>query len=108
MKLSNALSPARDSILKKWPAAAGLAIALACLLATPPLHAQGHRQGGQNHGQNRGQRHVQRQPVRQIHRQDNRRRGNYYQGYPGYVYGAPPIIYGPQAAPGINLFLPLR
>ena len=100
METSITHAPLKRPARTKWLTTAGLALALACLFIASPLRAEyGHR-GGQQH--NRGH------DVRQEgYRHDDRRRGNEYGRNEGYLYGAPPIAYGPEAAPGINLFLPL-
>ena len=92
---------ARDCTRGKWATSAGLAIALACLLTAAPLRAADVHRGGPQHAQ--------RHAPRQAYRHDNYRGGGgYYNGYPGYLYGAPPpLVYGPPVVPGINLFLPL-
>jgi hypothetical protein len=77
-----------------------LALALTCLLTALPLRAEGAHRGGHQHSQERGVR-------QQGYRHEDRRRSNGYGGDEDYVYGAPPIVYAPEAAPGVNLFLPL-
>ena len=62
--------------------------------------AEGAHRGGHQHSQERGVR-------QQGYRHEDRRRSNGYGGDEDYVYGAPPIVYAPEAAPGVNLFLPL-
>ena len=100
MATSITIAPARDSTRNKWIIAAGLAVALACLLTAPPLRAAEAHRGRQQHAQ--------RNEPRQAYRHGNHRAGGgYYSGYPGYVHGAPPLVYGPAAVPGIQLFLPL-
>jgi hypothetical protein len=81
----------------------GLIVAVGCLAAAPQLHAERMNHGG---GQ-AGHAHV----AHQAGRHDGGHRwggGGGYYGDEDYAYGAPPMIYAPAPAPGIDLFLPLR
>lgn len=65
-----------------------------------------HRTGNgywQNHGHqwDHGNRQVYRNPG------NDYRRGDYYDNR-DYVYAPPPVVYAPQSAPGVSLFIPLR
>ena len=85
MATSITIAPARDSTRNKWIIAAGLAVALACLLTAPPLRAAEAHRGRQQHAQ--------RNEPRQAYRHGNHRAGGgYYSGaYTGYYDG----YYGP-------------
>ncbi len=81
----------------------GLIVAIGCLFAAPPLHAE-----RMNHGLDQGNH------ARMTH-QDGRHYGHYRNGGDDgddgdeeYAYGAPSMVYAPVRAPGISLFMPLR
>lgn len=115
MKTSITRAPGNGTMRSGCLRATGLALAIACLFATPPLQAeqaeQAHR-GGDQHSQRRA-------PHQAVRHDDHRSGGhgysnNYGNGYGygygrdyGYGYSAPPVVYAPGAAPGISLFLPL-
>jgi|ERR1700679_849024 hypothetical protein len=100
MKTSITHAPDKVAIRARRLSAVGFTLALACLLATSPLRAEDNRHGG-------GQQHSQGHPApRQSYGHDDHRHGHDY-GNQGYGYEAPPVVYAPQASPGINLFLPL-
>jgi hypothetical protein len=86
--------------------AAGFALAIACIFAASPLRAAEAHHGDERHSQGHP-------APRQEYRHDDHRHGNGYgdrdygSGYSYGGYGAPPVVYAPVAAPGINLFLPL-
>ncbi len=80
--------------------ACALALAIACLVTTAPLHAEESHRGDQRRGQGHAAPHA-------SYRHDDHRRDGYGYGNRDYGYGAPPVVYAPQEAPGINLFLPL-
>lgn len=102
MKTAITRAPATRSPRATWSATIGLALALTCLFATPPLQAASPHRGGQQHSQAR-EHNARSQEYRHV----VRRRGNDYGSNEGYAYGAPPILYAPEAAPGVSLFLPL-
>lgn len=83
--------------------AVGLALAIGCLVAAAPPHAEDRYRG---HGEQHGQRHDSR-PYHHGGYRGGGGGGGYYEDQ-DYAYGAPPVVYAPQAAPGINLFIPLR
>ncbi|RDK01044.1 hypothetical protein [Paraburkholderia lacunae] len=70
----------------------------------------GHRQqhgmeNGSRQNQGRQWDHGNRQAYQ--HPSNDYRRGDYY-GNQGYVYAPPPVVYAPESAPGITLFIPLQ
>ncbi|GAU06793.1 hypothetical protein BamMC406_3903 [Burkholderia stabilis] len=89
----------------------------------------GYYEDQQQHGANDGYQHYQSHPqqhrmgngYRQYHghqwdhgnwqanqyRGNDYRRGDYYDNR-DYVYAPPPVVYAPQAAPGVSLFIPLQ
>ncbi len=99
MKTSITRAPGKSPMRAGCLRTAGLALAIAGILTAAPLRAESH------HG---GQQHAQRHAPRQVVRHDyHRHGGDGYGDRDGYGYDGPPIVYGPGAAPGINLFLPL-
>ena len=105
MKVPITLALDYDTMRARCLRATGLAVAITCLLSTPPLRAADVHRGGQQHSQGHA--------PRQVARHDDRGHGydrgrGYDRGYGGgYGYGGPPVVYAPETAPGINLFLPL-
>ncbi|WDD90390.1 hypothetical protein Bsp3421_000226 (plasmid) [Burkholderia sp. FERM BP-3421] len=81
---------------------AELIVAISCLVAATPLHAERMNHGGTpgNHA------HVTHQGGRHYDRHGYGS-GGYYGG-DDYVYGAPPLVYAPVPAPGVSLFIPLQ
>lgn len=66
-----------------------------------------------NNGSKQNQGHQSDHGNRQAYQHPNNdhRRGDYYGNYYGnqdYVYAPPPVVYAPEAAPGITLFIPLQ
>ena len=103
MKTSITHAPDKGAMRAGRLGALGLALALAGLFTTAPVQAEDVHHGGQQHGERQGH-----GAPRQAYRHDDHRRdGHSYGGDQGYAYGAPPIVYAPQEAPGISLFLPL-
>jgi hypothetical protein len=100
MKTSMTRAPDKGALRARLLSASGLALAIACLVTTAPLQAEEAHHGAQQHGQAHA-------APRQAYRHDDHRRGGHAYGDQDYVYGAPPVVYAPQEAPGINLFLPL-
>ncbi|MFM0504588.1 hypothetical protein [Paraburkholderia caffeinilytica] len=103
MKTSITRTPDKGAMRARLLSAPVLTLAIACLVTTAPLQAAEPHRGGQQHGENHA-------APRQAYRHDDHHRnghtyGNQDYGYGGY--GAPPVVYAPQEAPGISLFLPL-
>jgi hypothetical protein len=102
MKTSLKHAPDKGAMRSGRLSAVGLTLALASLFTATPLRAEDVHHGGQQHSQ--GQGHA---APRQAYRHDDHRRDGHSYDDRGYAYGAPPIVYAPQEAPGISLFLPL-
>ncbi|SIO67613.1 hypothetical protein SAMN05444172_4591 [Burkholderia sp. GAS332] len=103
MKTSITRTPDKGAMRARFLSALGLALSIACLVTTAPLQAEETHHGGQQHGQNHA-------APRQAYRHDDHQRNGRAYGDPNYGYGgygAPPLVYAPQEAPGISLFLPL-
>ncbi|WP_090682599.1 hypothetical protein [Paraburkholderia phenazinium] len=103
MKTSFTRTPDKSATRPRLLSASGLAVAIACLVMAAPLQAQEEHHGGQQHAQGHG-------APRQAYRHDDHRHYGHAYGNSGYGYqgyDAPPLVYAPQAAPGISLFLPL-
>jgi len=95
--------PGRGPLRARYLRAAGFALAIVCIFAASPLRAEEAHHGDQRHSQGHP-------APRQEYRHDDHRHGNGYgdRDYgSGSSYSAPPVVYAPVAAPGINLFLPL-
>jgi len=99
MKTSTTRKPGKGSMRAGCASAFGLALAIGCVLTTPPLRAEDAHRGAQ-------QQHSQGYAPRQVYRHDDRRHDNHYNNQ-DYAYGAPPVVYAPAVVPGISLFLPL-
>lgn len=105
MKTSMTRAPGSGITRARCLRTVGVALAAACIFTTAPLRAEdAHRGGG---GQQHSQGHAPRQAAR--HGDRGHGGGGYGHGDQGYGYGydAPPVVYAPAVAPGINLFLPL-
>ena len=103
MKTSFTRTPDKSATRSRLLNAPGLTVAIACLVTAAPLQAQEDHHGGQQHAQGHG-------APRQTYRHDDHHRDGHAYGDSGYGYQgyeAPPLVYAPQAAPGISLFLPL-
>ncbi|MFM0209527.1 hypothetical protein PQQ96_19175 [Paraburkholderia sediminicola] len=100
MKTSLTRTPDKGATKARLLSALGLTLAIACLVTTAPLQAEETHHGGQQHGQGHA-------PPRQAYRHDDHRHNGHGYGDQDYGYGAPPVVYAPQEAPGISLFLPL-
>ncbi|CAB3760035.1 hypothetical protein [Paraburkholderia humisilvae] len=104
MKTPNTRAPGKRPTRAKYLRTVGFALAISCIFATTPLRAEDAHRGDQRHSGGHAA------APRQAYRHDDHRHDNRYgdrdQGY-GYSAGAPPLVYAPVAAPGINLFLPL-
>ena len=73
-------------------------------------HNQGHSpQHGMDNGSGYNLGHQSDHGNRQAyqHPGNDHRRGDYY-GNQDYVYAPPPVVYAPESAPGISLFIPLQ
>ncbi|KAA1004305.1 hypothetical protein FVF58_32325 [Paraburkholderia panacisoli] len=73
-------------------------------------HKQGHpQQHGMDNGSRQNQGHQSDHGNRQAYQHPNNdhRRGDDY-GNQDYVYAPPPVVYAPESAPGISLFIPLQ
>ena len=95
--------PGKGPLRTRYLRAAGFAFAIACIFAASPLRAEDAHHGDQRHSQGHA-------APRQAYGHDDHRHGNGYgdRDYgSGSSYSAPPVVYAPVAAPGINLFLPL-
>ncbi|NPT41684.1 hypothetical protein GNZ12_10195 [Paraburkholderia sp. 1N] len=101
MKTSITRTPDKGAMRARLLGALGLTLAIACLVTTAPLQAEEAHHGNQ---QQHGQSHA---APRQTYRHDDHHRGGHAYGNQDYAYGAPPVVYAPQEAPGISLFLPL-
>ncbi|MCG5076545.1 hypothetical protein [Paraburkholderia tagetis] len=99
MKTSTTRTPVKGSMRARCASAFGFALAIGCILTTPPLRAEDAHRGGQQHSQ----RHA---PRQQVYRHEDQRHGNNYNNQ-DYAYGAPPVVYAPAVVPGISLFVPL-
>ncbi|MGF6900357.1 hypothetical protein [Paraburkholderia sp. GAS348] len=73
-------------------------------------HNQKHpQQHGTDNGSRQNEGHQSDHGNRQAyqHPDNDHRRGDYY-GNQDYVYAPPPVVYAPESAPGISLFIPLQ
>jgi hypothetical protein len=100
MKASITRTPDKGAMRARLLSALGLTLAIACLVTTAPLQAEETHHGGQQHDQGHA-------APRQAYRHDDHHRDGHAYGDHDYAYGAPPVVYAPQEAPGISLFLSL-
>jgi len=80
-----------------------LGFTLAILCAFAPWAAGAEPDHHDNHNAHQNVRHDVRHDT---YRRDDSRHHDGYRD--GYAYGPPPVVYAPQASPGISLFLPLQ
>lgn len=91
--------------------AIGLALAMLGVFAPSASHAQpGYHDQGGHHDTRQEVRHAPQRAPRDYRHNEHRDYGYRGDGYrdDGYAYGPPPVVYAPQASPGISLFLPLE
>jgi hypothetical protein len=130
MKIPEGRAACTGSMRTTILTAVGLALAIGGMPMAPAFGADyGSREVQQQHGANDGHQQNQGHPQQhgmgngyrhnQGHQSDhgNRqayqrpendyRRGDYYDNQ-DYVYAPPPVVYAPESAPGISLFIPLQ
>ncbi|MCG5076558.1 hypothetical protein [Paraburkholderia tagetis] len=130
MKIPEVRAAFIGSMMTRIMTTVSFALAIGGMSMAPAFGADyGNHEDQQQHGENDGYQHNQSHP--QQHRMANGyqqnhwhqwdhgnrqayqhpgndyRRGDYYDNQ-DYVYAPPPVVYGPQSAPGISLFIPLR
>jgi hypothetical protein len=98
MKTATTRKPGNGSMRTRSANALGLALAIACILTTPPLRAEDAHRAEQQHSQGHA--------PQQVYRHEDRHHSDNYHNQ-DYAYGAPPVVYAPAVVPGISLFLPL-
>ncbi|MCP2088982.1 UNVERIFIED_ORG: hypothetical protein J2Y81_005069 [Paraburkholderia sediminicola] len=100
--------------------AVGLALAIGGMSMAPAFgegygngNGNGNHEGQEQHGANNNYQHNQGHQSDHGNRHayqhpgNDHRRGDYY-GNQDYVYAPPPVVYAPESAPGISLFIPLQ
>ncbi|CAB3744406.1 hypothetical protein LMG24238_07258 [Paraburkholderia sediminicola] len=115
MKIQRVRAACLGSMKTRIMAAACLALAVGGMSMAPAFgEGNSNHEGQQQHGASNNYRHNQeghqsdhgnRQAYQ--HHGDDHRRGDYY-GNQDYVYAPPPVVYAPESAPGISLFIPLQ
>ena len=103
MKIQRVRAACMGSVNTGITISVGLALAFGGMSMTPAFgegNGNGNHEGQEQHGAN-SNRHAYQHPG------DDHRRGDYY-GNQDYVYAPPPVVYAPESAPGISLFIPLQ
>lgn len=116
MKIQRVRAACMGSVNTGITIAVGLALAFGGMSMTPAFgegNGNGNHEGQEQHGANNNYQHNQGHQSDHGNRQayqhpgNDHRRGDYY-GNQDYVYAPPPVVYAPESAPGISLFIPLQ